>query len=159
MQRLTYINLNNEQAVFCGAPYVLAKLGGLGLPELEIESIQGAYQQGETAVGCRRQKRRLTLTLHIMADSRAELYRRRMELLNILSPDKAVHDANRAVLIYENDNGRYLTWVIPDGGLDDRSTTTLDGSYERLTDLQKTKSPIFCANQKLSSVFSLHSSK
>ena len=25
MQKLTYINLNNEQAVFCGAPYVLGK--------------------------------------------------------------------------------------------------------------------------------------
>ncbi len=69
-------------------------------------------------MGCRRQRRMLTLTLHIMADSRAELYRLRMELLKILSPDKAVQDTQRAMLIYENDNGRYLTWAIPDGGLD-----------------------------------------
>lgn len=117
MQKLTYINLNNEQAVFCGAPYVLAKLGGLGLPELEIESIRGAYQQGETSVSCRRQKRTLSLTMHIVADSRAELYRRRMELLNVLSPDKALRGNERAQLLYENDHGRYMTWAIPDGGL------------------------------------------
>ncbi|HPF86502.1 MAG TPA: phage tail family protein [Candidatus Limiplasma sp.] len=118
MQKLTYINRNNEQVVFCGAPYVLSKVGGLGLPELEIETIRGAYQQGDTAVGVRRQKRMLTLTLHIMADTRAALYRRRMELLNILSPDKAVQGDERAVLLYENDNGRYMTWAIPCGGLD-----------------------------------------
>ncbi len=118
MQKLTYINLNNEQAVFCGAPYVLAKVGGLGLPELEITGIRGAYQQGDTAVSCRRPKRMLAVTMHIMADSRAQLYERRMELLSILSPDKAVRDEERAVLIYENDNGRYMTWAIPSGGLD-----------------------------------------
>jgi hypothetical protein len=121
MQKLTYINLNNEQAVFCGAPYVLAKLGGLGLAELEIASIRGAHQQGETAVSCRRLKRMVALTMHIMADSRSELYRRRMELLNILSPDKALRGDERAVLLYENDHGRYMTWAIPDGGLDAES--------------------------------------
>lgn len=118
MQKLTYINLNNEQAVFCGAPYVLAKVGGLGLPELEVTSIRGAYQQGDTAVSCRRPKRMLAVTMHIMADTRAELYERRMELLSILSPDKAVRDDERAVLLYENDHGRYMTWAIPFGGLD-----------------------------------------
>lgn len=123
MQKLTYINLNNEQLVFCGAPYVLAKIGGLGLPDLEIDSVRGAYQQGDTPVGCRRQKRMLALTLHIMTDSRAELYARRMELLRVLSPDKAVRGGARAVLIYENDHGRYMTWAIPDGGLDAQGRT------------------------------------
>ena len=118
MQKLTYINLNHERITFCGAPYVLAKIGGLGLPEMEMESIRGVYQQGETAVSCRRQKRRLTLTLHIMEDSRAALYRRRTELCCILSPDKAIRGEARGMLIYENDHGRYLTYAIPDGGLD-----------------------------------------
>ena len=63
MQKLTYINLNNEQAVFCGAPYVLSKIGGLGLPELEFQSIRGAYQQGDTALSFRRLKRMLSVTL------------------------------------------------------------------------------------------------
>jgi len=123
MQKLTYINLNNEQAVFCGAPFVLSKVGGLGLPEVEVTSIRGAYQQGDTAVSCRRQKRLLALTIHIMGDSRAELYGRRMELLNVLSPDKAMRDGKRAVLLYENDNGRYMTYAIPYGGLDAGSRT------------------------------------
>lgn len=125
MQKLTYINLNNEQAVFCGAPYVLGKINGLGLPELEIDAIRGAYQQGDTAVSFRRQKRMLSLTIHIMADTRAGLYRRRMELLNILSPDKAVRGGSRAMLIYENDNGRFMTWGMPDSGLD-AAARTLD---------------------------------
>ena len=46
-----------------------------------MRSIRGAYQQGESYAGCRRLKRMLSVTLHIMADSRAELYQRRMELL------------------------------------------------------------------------------
>jgi hypothetical protein len=123
MQKLTYINLNNEQAVFYGAPYVLSRIGGLGLPEPEVTSIRGAYQQGDTAVGCRRPKRMLAVTMHIMADTRAELYERRMELLSILSPDKAVRDDERAVLLYENDHGRYMTYAIPFGGLDAGSRT------------------------------------
>jgi hypothetical protein len=123
MQKLTYINGNNERLVFGGAPFVLSKISGLGLPELEIVSIRGAYQQGDTVVGCRRQRRMLTLTMHIMAASRAALYAHRMELLNVLSPDKAVRDAQRAVLIYENDHGRYMTYAIPDGGLDAQGRT------------------------------------
>jgi hypothetical protein len=123
MQKLTYINLNNEQVVFCGAPYVLSKIGGLGLPELEISSIRGAYQQGDTPVFCRRRKRMLTLTMHIMADTRAELYRRRMELISVLSPDKAMQGGVRAVLLYENDNGRYMTYAVPDGGMDAQGRT------------------------------------
>lgn len=123
MQKLTYISLNNEQAVFCGAPYVLSKIGGLGLPELEFQSIRGAYQQGDTALSFRRRTRMLSVTLHIMADSRAELYRQRMALLNILSPDKAKSGDDRAVLIYENDNGRYMTYTVPDGGLDAQGRT------------------------------------
>ncbi len=123
MQKLTYINLSNEQAVFCGAPYVLSKIGGLGLPELEFQSIRGAYQQGDTALSFRRQKRMLTVTLHIMGNSRAELYQRRMALLRVLSPDKAARGDSRAVLIYENDNGRYMTYAVPDGGLDAQGRT------------------------------------
>ncbi len=121
MQKLTYINLDNEQIVFCAAPYVLCKLGGLGLPELEVFSVRGAYQQGDTPTGCRRQPRMLELTMHIMGASRTELYRRRMELLHILSPDRAVQGDARARLIYENDNGRYMTYAIPDGGLNAQS--------------------------------------
>lgn len=123
MQKLTYINLNNERAVFCGAPYVLSRIGGLGLPELDVKSIHGAYQQGETYIGSRRQRRMLSVTLHIMAGTRAELYQRRMELLNILSPDKAAEGDARAILIYENDNGRYMTYAMPDGGLDAQGRT------------------------------------
>ena len=45
------------------------------------------------------------------------MYRLRMALLGVLSPDKAAQGEDRAVLIYENDHGRYMTYAVPDGGL------------------------------------------
>jgi hypothetical protein len=135
MQKLTYINLRNEQAVFYHAPYVLSRIDGLGLPDLKIETMSGVYQQGSTIVGFRRENRVISLTFHIVEQDRAALYARRMELLNILSPDKAARGDARAVLIYENDyirsrtleapppsgNGMYMTYAVPDGGLNAKS--------------------------------------
>ena len=117
MQKLTYINLNNEQAVFCGAPYVLAKIEGLGLPDLQISALNGVYQQGETVTGYRREKRVVTVTFTLLESSRAEMYARRMDLLRILSPDRAVRGDERAVLVYENDSIQYMTYAVPMGGL------------------------------------------
>lgn len=123
MQKLTYINLNNEQIVFRHAPYVLSKISGLELPDLKIETLNGVYQQGDTVAGYRREKRVVTATFSIYETSRAAMYARRMELMRILSPDKAVQGEERSILIYENDYVRYMTWAVPDGGLEAKSRT------------------------------------
>ena len=121
MQKLTYINLNNEQIVFQGAPYVLSKITGLELPDLKIETLKGVYQQGDTVAGYRREKRVVTATFSIFESTREAMYAQRMDLLRILSPDKAIRDEDRAMLIYENDYIRYMTWAVPDGGLEAKS--------------------------------------
>lgn len=118
MQRLTYINLLNEQVVFMHAPFVLAKVSGLGLADVDIETIKGAYQHGDTTASLRREARHVSVTLHIMAQSRAELYALRLRLMGILSPDRAASGEERATLIYENDYGRWQTYAVPEGGLD-----------------------------------------
>lgn len=118
MQKLTYINLLNQQVVFMHAPYVLAKVSGLGMPELDVETLRGAYQQGDTTLGLRRAARTVTLSVHLMAGTRAELYALRQQLLGVLSPDRACDGDGRATLIYENDHGRYMTYAVPVGGLD-----------------------------------------
>ena len=126
MQKLTYINLNNEQIVFRYAPFVLSKIAGLGLPDLKIETLNGVYQQGDTVAGYRRQKRVVTATFSIMESSRSAMYERRMDLLRILSPDKAIDGDDRALLIYENDYVRYMAYVIPDGGLEAKKKRAQD---------------------------------
>ena len=118
MQKLTYINLDNEQIVFQYAPYVLSKIAGLELPDLKIETLNGVYQQGDTVAGYRRQKRVVTATFSIHESTREAMYAHRMDLLRILSPDKAIDGDDRAMLIYENDYVRYMTWAVPDGGLE-----------------------------------------
>ena len=123
MQKLTYINLNNEQIVFRHAPHVLSKIGGLELPDLKIETLNGVYQQGDTVAGYRREKRVVTATFSIYESSRTALYSRRMDLMRILSPARAIRGEERALLIYENDYIRYMTWAVPDGGLEAKSRT------------------------------------
>ena len=118
MQKLTYINLNNEQIVFWHSPYVLSKISGLELPDLKIETLNGVYQQGDTVAGYRREKRVVTATFSIMESTREAMYAHRMDLLRILSPARAIRGEERALLIYENDYIRYMTWAVPDGGLE-----------------------------------------
>jgi hypothetical protein len=118
MQRLTYINLDDEQVVFHHAPFVLSKVGGLGIPDLKVETLRGVYQHGDTIAGLLREKRVVTVTFSVLAESRRLLYDYRMLLIDILSPDKAAQGSDRARLIYENDQGKYMTYAVPDGGLD-----------------------------------------
>ncbi len=118
MQKITYINLANEKIVFQGAPCVLSKVTGLGLPDLDFETIRGVYQQGDTTAGYRRNARTVTVYFTLYGDTRAQLYQYRLNLQAILSPDRAVNGNDRATLIYENDYGRWQTYAIPDGGLE-----------------------------------------
>lgn len=118
MQKLTYINLLNERLELGYAPFVLAKISGLGLPDVEIGTLRGAYQQGDTTVSARRTSRVLTVTMHLFASGRAELYRQRMRVVSVLSPDRAFDGVHRATLLYENDYGRWQTYAVPEGGLD-----------------------------------------
>ncbi len=118
MQKLIYENIRGEQVVFCHAPYVLASLKGMGLIDVDMSLSAGAYQQGESLLGFRREKRTVQLTLHVMAQSRQEMYRLRSYLCGILSPGLALEGHKRARLIYENDDGVYWTWAMPESGLD-----------------------------------------
>ena len=117
MQKLTYINLDNEQIVFQYAPYVLTKVDGLGLTDMKTETLRGVYQQGDTVAGFNREARVIPVTFTLMCSTRSEMYEKRMELLRILSPDKAIRDDERATLIYENDYVRYMTYAVPVDGL------------------------------------------
>ena len=152
MQKLTYINLNNEQIEFMHAPFVLDKIGGLGLPDLKMETMRGVYQHGETVAGYRRETRVVSLTFHIMAGSRALLYAYRMRLLRVLSPDRAVRGGDRGTLIYDNDNGRYMTYAIPDGGLDAK-TRLLDNQLSVRLDF-RCESPYWYDNVETDIAFS-----
>lgn len=118
MQKLTYQNILGERAEFYHEPYVLCKLRGVGMSDVKITAVNGAYQQGESVTALRREGRKVKLTLHLMAASRAEMYQLRSRLLEILSPDRAFDGINRARLIYENDYGRRWTWAAPESGLD-----------------------------------------
>ena len=119
MQNLTYINLLGETAAF-GAlrPLVFCSVSGLGMPDVDVKTIQGAYQQGDAVAALTRKARRVELTLHLLATDRAALYALRRSLCGWLSPDKASDGERRARLVYRNDAGEYWTWAVPEGGLD-----------------------------------------
>ena len=117
MQKLIYENIRGEQAVFLHAPYVLCSLRGMGLSDVKVSASSGAYQQGESLFGLRREKRTVQVTLHVMAASRQEMYQLRSRLCGILSPGLAFDGQRRARLIYQNDYGTWWTWAVPEGGL------------------------------------------
>ena len=117
MQKLTYINLDNEQIVFQYAPFVLAKVDGLGLTDMKTETLRGVSQQGDTIAGFTHEARMITATFTLMCATRSAMYEKRMELLRILSPDKAIRGDERAALIYENDYVRYMTYAFPTDGV------------------------------------------
>ena len=114
MQKLTYINLLNESAVFQGAaPFVFCEISGTGPVDIDTEQIRGAYQHGATLAGWRRDARDVTVTMHIQGTDRASLYRNRVILSGLLSMERAMNGADRARIIYENDYGRWWTWAVP----------------------------------------------
>lgn len=118
IQKLIYENLHGETAVFFHAPWVLGRVKGVGMSDVKVVAAEGAYQQGESITGLRREGRTVKVTLHLLAPSRQEMYRLRSELLGVLSPDKAFDGTRRARLLYENDFGRRWTWAVPESGLD-----------------------------------------
>lgn len=117
MQKLIYENITGQQAVFLYAPYVLCSLRGMGLSDVNRTASAGAYQQGESLLGLRREKRTVQVTLHLMAESRQEMYRLRSALCGILSPALAMDGEKKARLIYQNDYGTWWTWAAPHSGL------------------------------------------
>ena len=118
MQKLIYRNLSGEQIDFFQAPYVLSGVSGLGLPDIKYETLRGAYQQGDTVAGFRRENRVVGITFSLMETDRRIMYSQRMYLLGVLSPDKAINGDLRATLLYENDFGRFITSAVPSDGLD-----------------------------------------
>lgn len=119
MQSLSYINLLGERLDFDAIrPLVFCSAKGLGTPDVDVKTLVGAYQQGDTVTAYARKARHVDLTLHLLAGDRQALYDTRRSLCGILSPDKAVDGESRARLLYENDGGSYWTWAVPEGGLD-----------------------------------------
>jgi hypothetical protein len=118
VQKLIYRNILGETVTFCHAPYVLNRVQGVGMNELQLSTVCGAQQQGQTLKSIRRESRRVKLTLHLMAGNRGEMYRLRSELLGVLSPEKAFDGERRAQLFYENDHLLRWTWATPEHGLD-----------------------------------------
>ncbi|MBE5794680.1 MAG: phage tail family protein [Clostridiales bacterium] len=117
MQKLIYENILGEEVVFLHAPYVLCSLRGMGISDVNVTASTGAHQQGESILSLRRQKRNVQVTLHVMANSRQELYELRSRLCGILSPSLAFDGQNRGRLIYQNDYGTWWTWAVPESGL------------------------------------------
>ncbi len=116
MQKLTYINLLNESVVFANtAPFVFCSITGTGPVDIDTKELRGAYQHGATLTGWRRDKRDVTVTLHIQGRDRADMYRQRLSLSGMLSMERAMSGAERARIIYENDYGRWWTWAVPNG--------------------------------------------
>ena len=66
MQKLTYINLLNESVVFQNAaPYVFCEIDGIGPVDVVMKELRGAYQHGATLTGWQREKREVSVTMHI----------------------------------------------------------------------------------------------
>ncbi len=118
MQKLIYQNLEGAEAVFFHAPFVLESLKGMGLGGLNPATSSGAFQQGESLLSLRREKRVVQVTLHLMAHTRQEMYSLRSSLCGLLSPSLAFDGQRRGKLIYQNDHGTWWTWAVPQGGLD-----------------------------------------
>lgn len=119
MQQLTYVNVLGEKVDFYQAPYIFCRAEGLGPTTPEIATVAGAYQPGATVRNMLRGSRNLDLTLHIKGLSRQEMYRYRQQLSGVLAADKAFDGVNCAKLYYENDNGRWWTWAVPQEGPSD----------------------------------------
>ena len=74
IQKLIYENLHGETAVFFHAPWVLGRVKGVGMSDVKVVAAEGAYQQGESITGLRREGRTVKVTLHLLAPSRQEMY-------------------------------------------------------------------------------------
>lgn len=118
MQKLTYINLLNESVVFQNAaPYVFCEIDGIGPVDVVMKELRGAYQHGATLTGWQREKREVSVTMHIHGATVAAMYRQRQRLSGQLSLERAMEGTARARLLYENDHGRWWTWAVPSGGV------------------------------------------
>ena len=98
MQRVIYQNILGETVVFYHAPYVLNRVQGVGMNEMRLNTISGVAQQGASLRSINRESRKVKLSMHLMANSREEMYRLRSELAGRLSPDKAFDGVKRAKL-------------------------------------------------------------
>jgi len=116
MQKLTYINLNGDSAVFGGEPpYILEHVKGLGKPAVKIAATRGAYQNGDTARSALLEPRFVDLTFHIQGESRADLYQKREALMGLLAFGRAFDGERQGRLLYQNDYGTWWIHAIPDG--------------------------------------------
>jgi len=116
MQKLTYINLLHQSITFGGEPpYILEHVKGLGKPPVNISTTRGAYQHGDTPRRILMEPRFVDLTFHIRGENRADLYQKRVELMDLLSFERAFDGKRQGRLFYENDYGRWWLHAVPEG--------------------------------------------
>lgn len=122
MQQLTYENLLGERVDFFHDPYIFAKVTGIGPTDPDIATVSGAYQPGATVRGLLRTSRKVDITLHIHGATRAQMYQLRQKLAGVMTAGKAYsEEAGCAKLYYQNDNGRWWTYAVPESGPDEGS--------------------------------------
>ncbi len=151
MQRLTYINVNQESVVFDKGGCIFKSISGLGAADLTFKTLQGAYQQGESLVYLRREKRVITVNFHLYGETRAELYAARRELERVISAEKAFTASDTARLFYENDDGKWFIHAVPEEGIQGGKRVN---NY--LTDLKLTfrcPSPFWLSTEEKRAIF------
>ncbi len=112
MQRLIYVNrFGAELEMYKGGAYILEHIEGTGSTGRKIATIKSVVGQGEYTTGARREAREVEAKISIEGKGRADMYKKRVELCDILSLDKVFDDKQKLAskLIYQNDNGMYWT--------------------------------------------------
>lgn len=119
MQKITYVNLYGETAVFGReTPLILSGVTGLSRAGGKLITSQGAYQDGQTIYRAQLEARRVdvTFSLYGCAD-RAQMYQRRAQLERVLSYGRCVRDGRCGQLIYENDAGAWIMDAVPSSAI------------------------------------------
>lgn len=120
MQRITYINILGERAVFSNAPpYVFESVRGTGMTGNVATAIEGVWHDGESLFDLRKGRRTVEISFHVEGTSREDMYTKRRELSGVLAKGKAFNPltGERARLAYQNDSGEWWIYAVPESGL------------------------------------------
>lgn len=88
MQKIKYISPSGVEAQFKnGPPYIFESVLGIGPEETQIITSEAAFANGRNYHGIRVSDREITVNMHIYGATRAEMYRRRQELIALLAAE------------------------------------------------------------------------
>lgn len=110
MQKIRYINPLGKEVVFSKSPpFILERVSGTGVPEVQLLTDEPVGQHGKSFYGLYALDREISVSIHIEGSPIKELYKRREELCALLNP---IYHEDGALgrLEYTNDFG---TWWIP----------------------------------------------